>query len=232
MFTCCVTCSGHKPVHFLTCLRNFGGGYVVIGSSPILAYCAIFIVMSSGVVDLHICICISTSHCLYLCTHTLRAAAALPWPAALPPTQFSGSVDLFSPVCYRMTKRHVTAAVFKLEARYLDTFQVRRCWKKIDSAVNLGETPSSEFVHCVLWVIRLTKTVESICCAVRHTLTLPRAVWRTIRSPHPVRVLIGTKTDAGRHRPSAARPTTPAVCSVGVFYYAVTTTRLLLSACC
>jgi len=33
--------------------------------------------------------------------------------------------------------------------------------------VNLGETPSSELVHCVLWVIRLTKTVESICCAVR-----------------------------------------------------------------
>jgi len=35
---------------------------VLIGSSPPLAYCTIFIVMSSEVVDLHICICIRTSH--------------------------------------------------------------------------------------------------------------------------------------------------------------------------
>jgi len=38
---------------------------VVIGSSASLAYCTIFIVMFSEVVDLHICICIRTSHCLY-----------------------------------------------------------------------------------------------------------------------------------------------------------------------
>jgi len=131
-----------------------------------------------------------------------------------------------------MTKSHVTAAVFKLRARFLDTFQVRRCWIKIDSAVNLGEKPSSELMQCVLWVIWLTKTVESICCAVRHTVTLPTAVWRTIHSPHSVRVLIATTTDAGHHRPSAARPTMPAVRSVGVVYYAVIITRLLLSACC
>jgi len=120
-----------------------------------------------------------------------------------------------------MTRSHVTAALFKLGARFLDTFQVRRCWIKVDSAVNLGMTPSSEFVQCVLPVIRLTKTFESICSAVRHTVTLPRAVWRTIRSPQSVRVLIATTTDAGRHRPSAARPTTPAVRSVGVVYYTV-----------
>jgi len=95
---------------------------VVIRSSLSLAYCTIFIVMSSEVVDSHICICIRTSHCLYLCTHRLRAAAALPWPAAPQPTQFSGSVDLFSPVCYRMTRSHVTADVFKLGARFLETF--------------------------------------------------------------------------------------------------------------
>jgi len=145
---------------------------MVIGSSPPLAYCTIVIVMSSKVVYLHICICIRTSHCLYPCTHRLRAAVAFPWPAAPPPTQFSGRVDLFSPACYRMTSIHVTIAVFKLKARFFDTFKVRRCWIKIDSAVNLGETPSSEFVQCVLWVIRLTKTVESICCAVRHSVTL------------------------------------------------------------
>jgi len=74
-------------------------------------------------------------------------------------------------------------------ASFLDTSQVRLCWIKIDRAVDLGETPSSELVQCVLWVIRLTKTVESICCAVSHVVTLPRAVWRTIRSPHSVRVL-------------------------------------------
>jgi len=75
-----------------------------------------------------------------------------------------------------MTKSHVTVAVFKLGARFLDSFRVRRCCIKIDSAVSLGETPSSEFVQCVLCVIRLMKTVESICCAVRHTVTLPKAV--------------------------------------------------------
>jgi len=52
--------------------------FVVIDSSPHLAYCTIFIVMSSEVVDLHICICMCTSHCLHLCTRRLRAAAALP----------------------------------------------------------------------------------------------------------------------------------------------------------
>jgi len=65
-----------------------------------------------------------------------------------------------------MTRSHLTAAVLKLGARFLDTFQVRRCWTKIDSAVNLGEMPSSEFVQSVLWVIRLLKTVELSCCAV------------------------------------------------------------------
>jgi len=145
-----------------------------------------------------------------------------------PPIQFSGLVDLLLLVCYRMTRSHVTAAVFKLGARFLD-FQVWRCWIKIDSAVNLGETPSSELVQYVMRVTRLAKTVESICCAVRHTVTLLRAVWWTIRSPHLV--LIATTTEAGR-RLSAARPTTPAVRSIGVVYYAVVTTRLLLSACC
>jgi len=103
------------------------------------------------------------------------------------------------------------SAVFKAGTRFFDTFQASRCWIKIDSAVNLGETPSSEFVQCVRWVIRLMKTVESICCAVRHTVTLPRAVRRTKRSPHSVRVLIATTTDIGSHGPSTACPTMPAV---------------------
>jgi len=91
----------------------------------------------------------------------------------------AGCRPSFWPVCWR-------DCVFKLRARFLNTLQVGRCWIKIKSAVNLGEKLSSEFVQCVLWVIRLTKTVESICCAVCHTVTLPRAVWWTVCSPHSV----------------------------------------------
>jgi len=75
--------------------------------------------MFSEIIDLHICICIRTSHCLYRCTHRLRAAAAA--------DPVSGRVYLFSPVCYRMTRSHVTAAVLKLGARFLNTFQVSFC---------------------------------------------------------------------------------------------------------
>jgi len=195
--------------------------------------------MSSEVVDLHICICIHTSHWLYLCMHRLRAAEVLPWPAAPPPTHFSSCVDLFSPLCYCMTRNNVTAAVFKLGARFLDTFQVRHCL----SAVNLGKMLSSEFVQCVLWVIRLTKTVESVCCAVRHicdtaescltndmltTFSSSADCYDDWRRPSAAR----HRPSAARHRPSAACPTMPAVHSVGVIYYAVVTMHLLLSACC
>jgi len=114
---------------------------------------------------------------------------------SLPPTQLPAVLTWFN--LFATVWREVTCPTLCSNwGRFLDTFQVRRCWIKIDSAVNLGETPSSKFVQCVLWVIRLTKTVESICCAVRHTVTLPRAVWRTICSPHSVRVLIATTTDA------------------------------------
>jgi len=51
-----------------------------------------------------------------------------------------------------------------------------------------------------------------------HSVTLPWPVWRKIRWPHPVQVLIATTTDAKHHRPSAARPATPAVRSVAVVY--------------
>jgi len=209
---------------------------VVIGFSPPLAYCAIFIAMSSEVVDLHIfiqyvflpitvctCVCIG-------CALQLRCLSLLPtrrpsfrpcWP------DFTCLLPYDEKSRYR---RRVQTSNW--ECDFLTLLKVRRCWIRINSAVNLGETPSSEFVPYVLWVIRLTKTAESICCAVRHTVTLPRAVWRTTHSPPSIRVLIATTTDAGRHRLSAARPTTLAVRSVGVVYYAGVTTRLLLSACC
>jgi len=45
---------------------------------------------------------------LYLCTHRLRAFC---YAAADP---VSGRVDLVSPVCYHMTRSHMTAAVFTI----------------------------------------------------------------------------------------------------------------------
>jgi len=181
-----------------------------------------------------VCVTLRTGHWLYLCTHRLHAAAALPQPVALLLSRPSFPAvltwfHLFATVWLKVT----WPLLCSNSGAILRHFQVRLCWIKIDSAVNLEETPSSEFVQCVLWLIRLTKTAESICCAVRHTVTLPRAVWRTIRWPHFVQVLIARTSDAGRHRPSAARPTTPAVRSVNVVYYAVATTRLLptLAAC-
>jgi len=95
------------------------------------------------------------------------AALACRWPS------FSSLCSLVSPVYCRMTKSHLTATLFKVGAQFLDTFQVRRCWIKINSAVNLREKPSVEFVQCVLWVILLMKTIESICSAVCPTVTLP-----------------------------------------------------------
>jgi len=62
----------------------------------------------------------------------------------------------------------VTAAVFKLGARFLDTFlQVRRYWIKIDSAVNLGETPSSGFraVCPVGDTTEEDRWVDLLCCS-------------------------------------------------------------------
>jgi len=193
----------------------------MIGSSPPLAYCTIFIVMSNEVVDLHICICMRTSHSLYLCTHRLRAAAVSPWLAAPPPTQFSGCVDLFSPVCYRITRSHVTTAVFKLRASQMLLNKNRQCCESWRDA-ELG-------VRTVCAVDHTTdEDRESICCAVRHTVTLPRAVWRTIRSPHSVRVLIATTTV---RRPSCdASSPFRLCCLLRSCYNASAAQRLLLAA--
>jgi len=69
---------------------------VVIRSSPSLAFYTIFIILSSEVVDLHICICIRTSHCLCLavcicCAPQLRSLSRLP-------TQFLTWFHLFATV--------------------------------------------------------------------------------------------------------------------------------------
>jgi len=53
-------------------------GFVVIGLWPPLAYCTIFSVMSSDVVDLHICICMFVSSYQLLIVPVCCAAAAKP----------------------------------------------------------------------------------------------------------------------------------------------------------
>jgi len=133
-----------------------------------------------------------------------------------------------------MTRSHVTAAVFQTRARFCDTFtsdlsEDRQCcesWRDAELGVcavcAVDDTTGKDLV-LVRWV--------DLLCYSPHCDTA-WAVWQTIRLPHSVQVLLATTTDARRHRPFAARPTTPAVRSVGVVYYEVATTRLLLSACC
>jgi len=125
--------------------------------------------------------------------------------------------DLVSPVCWRVTAGHVTATVLKVLAWFLDTFQVRRCWIKIDSAVNLGEKPNSEFTQSVLRVIQLTKAVESICCAVCHSDIAESCLTNDTLATFSCAMT----TEASRHWPFAASSMLPAVCSVSVVYHAV-----------
>jgi len=85
---------------------------VVIGSSPLLAYCTVFIVMFSDVVDLHISVCIRNPvtactcvcigcvphlHCLKLLRRRLHAD---------PPTQFPAVLTCFHP--FAVVWREVT----------------------------------------------------------------------------------------------------------------------------
>jgi len=156
-------------------------------------------------------------------------------------------------VYFRMTRSHVTAAVFQTRARFYDTF-------------------TSDFVEwrsTVLWVLerRRARSSRSVCCEGSFGdsrwewgRVTERYDWRspgasplsrsTVFSPHrdtvltcltidtlitsssQVQVLLATTTDARHHQPFAARPMTPAVRIIAVVHYAVATTRLLLCACC
>jgi len=62
-------------------------------------------------------------------------------------------------------------AVLKTIARTIN-FSVRLCWVKMDIAVSLGETPSSELVQCELWGIvwRLAVRVGVSQRVIRHSL--------------------------------------------------------------
>jgi len=163
---------------------------VVIGSSPPLAYCTIFIIISSKGTDLHICICIRTGHCLHLCMHTLRAANLV---------SPCGSRDQLCVQSVGAISGHFSSRMLLNKGRQCCEFW-REAQLRVHAVRAVGDTTGKNRV--------------SICCAVRHTVTLPRAVWRTILSLQSVRVLGAMTTDA-------ARPTTPAVRSVGAVYHAV-----------
>jgi len=105
-----------------------------MGSSPFLAYCPMFYRNVREDVDLHICICICTSHCLHIAARGRRCSALASRRLA----------DLVSDLVFcRVTVGHVTAAVFEQCARVLIHFSARRCWLKIDIAVNFGEKSSA-----------------------------------------------------------------------------------------
>jgi len=195
--------------------------------SPCLLY--YFIVMFSEVGDLDICICIRTSHCLYLCTHRLRAAAALPWLAA---TQFSGCVDLF----------YLFATVWREVTWPLLCSNWGRDFSTLSSQTLLKKRST------VLWSWRDAELGVRSVCAVGDTTDEDRWVDLLCCSPHcdtaescltnNTLTTFSSSSDCyndwrgSRHRPSADRPTTPAVRYVGVIYYAVVATCLLFSACC
>jgi len=97
----------------------------VIGLSPPLAYCAIFSVMSSEVVDLHICICMRVSSYQLLIVPVCCAVAAEPHS---PPRRCRADPVYrpcwpVSPVYHCMSRSHVTAAVFQTRARFYDTLE-------------------------------------------------------------------------------------------------------------
>jgi len=211
----------------------------MIALSTAIAYCAILSIISSDVVDLHICICVRVSSYQLLIIPVCCAAATEP---RSPPR--SGRADPVyrscwpvSSVYYRMTKSHVIDLLFWKRSRELVSFtsdfvewrstvlwvlERRRARKdRLETRGESGsESPSDttgEDLVLVRWVVLL--------CFSPHRDT---AVNCLIRWPHPVQVLITTTTDTRHHRPFAARLTTPAVRFVAVVYTVATT---LLCAC-
>jgi len=130
--------------------------------------------------------------------------------------------------------------VFTRLLPYDEKSRDRRC-VRIGGAI-LSQTLSNKDRQC-----REARSSCSVCCGwyewwrlLSRSTVLFATLWhcrelsdeRYAHHISKVRVLIATTTDAGCHRPFAARFTTPAIRSVDVVYYAVVSTRLLLSACC
>jgi len=121
--------------------RQLWSHTVAIGSSPPLAYCIIFVVISDeGMIYIFAYVFVTVT-VLCLCAHALLPQPAPHWLAANSPSQF----HLFAV----MWLSHVTTAVCEWWVWILFTSQVRRCWTKINSAANFGEKLSSVFMQCV-----------------------------------------------------------------------------------
>jgi len=178
----------------------------------------IFVVISGEGNDLHISICIRASHCFVsVCTCAVSRSLRRIGQSSTRRLSFRPSFTcLLACDCGSRDRRCVrtVSAIFGHFLSQTLSTKDRQCcevWREVE----LG-------VHAVCAVSDTTdEDRESICCAVRHTVTLTRAVWQTIHLPQLVRVLGATTTDAGRHRPSAALTTTPAVRSISVVYHSM-----------
>jgi len=126
-----------------------------------------------------------------------------------------------------MTRSHVTAAVFKQGARFLDTssqtllnkdWQCCESWRDAELGVRavcaVGDTTDED------------RWVDLLCCSPHRDAAESCLTNDTLTT---FSVSSDCYDDWRRHRLLSTRPTTPGVCSVGV---AVATTRLLLSTCC
>jgi len=192
---------------------------VVIGLSPPLAYCAIFSVMSSDVVDFHICIC--------MCVPSYQPLIV---PVCMLRLRCCTTEVTWSIYCFENDRANYLLSRQTLLSEDIECCESWRDAELGDCAVCLltcGDSGS----QLVGVAIRLTKhgsrTAELFYVFSVSTETLSWAVWRTIRWSHSIQVRVDTTTDARHHR-----PTTPAVHGVAVVYYAISTTCLLLCACC
>jgi len=196
---------------------------------------------------MYACFFIPVTDCT--CVLCCRSWAAQPAAVTAKPKQFSGLAS--SPVLF--TGRWlevVTTTVFQTRARFYDTFTSYFVeWRsRVLWVLERLRARSSCRVCCKglfgnsrwewEWVNewynwrRPGASPLSRSTVFCHTVTLPLAVWQTIRWPHPVQVLIAMTTDARYHRPYAAHPMKPAVRFVAVIYYVIATMHLLLYTCC
>jgi len=182
--------------------------------------------------------------------HLPQKKQAMPWPG-FEPTTTSRKSDILTttPPSHRLhavSPRPSFPAVltcFHLSATYNEKSRDQCCVqtggatdtftsdfaKWTSTVLRVLERRNSEFVQCV---IRLTtdkdRWVDLLCCSSHCDAAescLTNDTLTTFSSSSDC-------YDDWRHRPFTTRPMMPAVHSVSVIYYAVTTTCLLLSACC
>jgi len=109
--------------------------------------------MSSEVVDLHICICICTSYCFYLCRLRLCTAATLQWPAAPPTTHRHSFLAM-------LTCLHLFATVWR------EVTWPPQCSNWGRDFSTLFKSDIVQWRSTVLWILqrRRARSSCSVCC--------------------------------------------------------------------